>query len=255
MCSNPFLDLPVEVLRRLERRVTAEDHVGPARGEILALGRGTGLDHHRVALRRPRHVERPLHGEPLALVVDRVHLGGVSEQRRLGVEDQRVVLPAVPELRGHLEELVGAFVAFVAGGNCSSRLKLRASDSWKEVTTFQAARPAVRWSRLANDRATVNGCAYVVDTVAASPRCSVTAPMDASTCSGSRRIDPSAPLRNCVSVLDPKRSGTERMSAKNASRSARPRGCGRCSGSSPRTAIRGGPTPGSASHRDDRVLQ
>ncbi len=63
--GGPFLDLPVEVLRRLERGVTAEDHVGPARSEVLALGGGSGLDHHRIALRRTGHVERPLDGEPL----------------------------------------------------------------------------------------------------------------------------------------------------------------------------------------------
>ena len=64
---------------------------------------------------RPGHRQGAAHVEPLPLVVELVHLVGVGEQRRLAVEHQRVVVPAVPEAGRRLEELVGAVVARVVG--------------------------------------------------------------------------------------------------------------------------------------------
>jgi len=46
-------------------------------------------------------------------VVELVHLVGVGERAAGPVEHQRVVLPRVPQPRGHVEELVGAVVAGV----------------------------------------------------------------------------------------------------------------------------------------------
>lgn len=54
------------------------------------------------------------------------------------------------------------------------RRKFSPVKASEEVTTFQAARPPLTWSRVANLRASSNGSLKVVLTVAASPRCSVT---------------------------------------------------------------------------------
>jgi hypothetical protein len=50
---------------------------------------------------------------------------------------------------------------------------------------FQPNRPFVRWSRVDARRAKANGGSYVVENVAAKPRCSVTAAMAGMTRSGS----------------------------------------------------------------------
>lgn len=50
---------------------------------------------------------------------------------------------------------------------------------------FQPARPLLMWSREANFRARWNGSLKVVETVAMSPMCSVTAAMAESRVSGS----------------------------------------------------------------------
>ena len=54
---------------------------------------------------------------------------------------------------------------------------LRASPSFIEVTTFQAARPSVIRSSVANTRATWNGSKYVVLKVEPRPRRYVAMPM------------------------------------------------------------------------------
>ena len=93
--------------------IPGEDELGPARRELAASPRGSRLQQHGAALRAPRHGEGAPHVEPFAVVVELVHLGGVGEERRLAIEDQRVVLPGVPQSGRRLEELVGAVVAGV----------------------------------------------------------------------------------------------------------------------------------------------
>ena len=59
----------------------------------------------------------PGHLEVLALVLDRVHLGGVGVVGALGVGADGVVLPgALPQLVEHLHVLVGDVVAVVVAG-------------------------------------------------------------------------------------------------------------------------------------------
>ena len=65
-----------------------------------------------MALRAARHVERAADRELLAVVVER--LGAVGTNTPVGVGDDGVVGPAVPQLAGDADELVGPVVAVVA---------------------------------------------------------------------------------------------------------------------------------------------
>lgn len=56
------------------------------------------------------------------------------------------------------------------------------------MTRFHAARPSLRWSSEASFRATWYGSLYVVDTVAASPMCSVRCESAPSSVKGSVRM-------------------------------------------------------------------
>ena len=69
----------------------------------------------------------------------------------------RVVLPTVPVAEHDLHELVGAVVAVVVADVLAAWPMFSASASFTEVTTFQAARPPVIRSSVANTRATWNG--------------------------------------------------------------------------------------------------
>jgi hypothetical protein len=74
-----ILEVRVEGLRFRQRPLGGEHHLGGSRGKLLGgLGRSR-LHHHRVALRRPRHVERPTHPEGPAAVVERVQALRVEE--------------------------------------------------------------------------------------------------------------------------------------------------------------------------------
>ena len=95
--------------------IAGEDDLGPPGGEVPPAPGRAGLEQHRPALRRPRHRQRPAHLEPLAVVVELVDLVRVGEDAVGPVEDQRVVLPRVPQPGGGLEELVGPVVAGVVG--------------------------------------------------------------------------------------------------------------------------------------------
>jgi hypothetical protein len=105
------LEVAVQGLRLLERLAGGEDHLGPARREVLAVLGGAGLDQHRVALRRARDVERPAHREELALVIEDVELVGIEVAPRRLVVEERVVLPRIPQAGDDLHELAGAAVA------------------------------------------------------------------------------------------------------------------------------------------------
>ncbi len=92
-----------------------EDGVGALGGEALAILRGAGLEDHRLALGRALDVERPLHLEELALVVERVQLVRIDEDAALLVGDVGVVLPGVPEPLHHVQVLARQPIAHVVG--------------------------------------------------------------------------------------------------------------------------------------------
>lgn len=89
------------------------DGVGVGGGEALAAVGAAGLGDHRPALRAGAGVERPAAAVVLALVVDRMHLGGVDEDAALAVGDDGARVPAVPELGHDLDVLIRHVVAEV----------------------------------------------------------------------------------------------------------------------------------------------
>ncbi|CAB3958132.1 hypothetical protein LMG7053_05550 [Achromobacter ruhlandii] len=105
------LDVAVERLGFVEGLVGHEDDLGGARRQVAAGGRGAGLHHHRPALRRARHVQRPAHGEMLAAVAQRMQLGGVEVLAAGLVAQEGVVLPTVPQSQHYVVEFSGAGVA------------------------------------------------------------------------------------------------------------------------------------------------
>ena len=86
----------VEFLALLERGLGGEDDLGQSRGHVASGARSAGLHQHRPALRRAGDVERTLHLEMLALVVQHVLLGRIEIDARLPVADEGVGIPAVP---------------------------------------------------------------------------------------------------------------------------------------------------------------
>ena len=107
------LDVTVEGLGVGQGLVRGEDRLGVAGGEGAALVGGARLDVDRPALRRPWRTERPADLEEAADVVDRVHLVHVDVGPARAVDDEGVVLPAVPELGDDVDELLGAGVALL----------------------------------------------------------------------------------------------------------------------------------------------
>ena len=113
VCRQAGLDVVVEgdgvglAVRR------AEDHLRPARGEFAAALGGAGLQEDRAALRRARDGQRAAAADEAAREVGVADLGGVDEDALLPVQDEGVVVPAVPEGGAGLEHLVAAVVALV----------------------------------------------------------------------------------------------------------------------------------------------
>ena len=66
-----------------------------------------------MALRRPRHGERPARAEVFALMIQPPHLVGMREQAGCLVEHDRVVVPRIPVPGHDFQEFVGAVVALV----------------------------------------------------------------------------------------------------------------------------------------------
>jgi len=109
------LDVRVEGLGGVQRLMRGEDGFRKARGESAAVVGGAGLHIDRPALRRARDVQRAANAKMLADVVERMDLAGIGEDARGRIVDERVVLPAVPEPRDHVEIFAGALVALVVG--------------------------------------------------------------------------------------------------------------------------------------------
>jgi hypothetical protein len=114
--------LAQEVAGFLDGRRVGKHRVGIlAREANTGIGR-TGLENHRLALRRAADVQRPGHLEETPLVVQRVQLVLVEELAGFTVTRQGVVVPAVPQALGDLQVFVGNFITQAVPGadGCSS---------------------------------------------------------------------------------------------------------------------------------------
>ena len=87
------------------------DQVGDAGPQILPGAGGAGLRDDGVALDGACHVQRALHLQQLAVVVQRVQLGRVEVAAPLLVADECVVLPAIPKAEHDIHELFSPAVA------------------------------------------------------------------------------------------------------------------------------------------------
>jgi hypothetical protein len=93
--------------------VRGENDLRHLRAEFLAdIGR-TGLHDHRMPLRRARHIERPAHGEMLALVIEHVQPRRVEIAAGVFVANERVLVPAVPQAAHDLGKFGRAVIAVV----------------------------------------------------------------------------------------------------------------------------------------------
>lgn len=108
--AHPPLHVVVVGAAALRRRIDLEDRLRPPCREILALVRRTGLNEHRTALRGARNVQRPTHREELAAMIGGAHLLRVDVLATALIGDDRISLPAAPQLLRHPEELIGAVV-------------------------------------------------------------------------------------------------------------------------------------------------
>ena len=82
-----------------------EHPLSEARCDLAANLGGAGLEEYRVALRRPRDIQRATNREMLALVVQVMELGGVEVTFRFAVSDKRIVVSAVPQSLHNFDKL------------------------------------------------------------------------------------------------------------------------------------------------------
>lgn len=95
----------MEFLRAGKGVLWCEYPLGEARCHFAAnLGRAS-LEEHRMALRRPRDIQRATNREMLALMVQLVELGRFEVTFRVTVSDKRVIVPAVPQSLHNFDKL------------------------------------------------------------------------------------------------------------------------------------------------------
>ena len=93
---------------------TDKHNLGMFAGELLPAAGCARLENHGGTLGAGFGQTRARHAEVLALVLNRVHLGGVCVDAPLAVFDNRAVFPgAFPELVADVQELFGDFVSGV----------------------------------------------------------------------------------------------------------------------------------------------
>jgi len=105
-----------------------------------------------------------------------------------------VVLPAIPKLERHVDELGGPRVT-LGVQRLFVDAKITRASTPAVVTIFQPARPLLTWSSAENRRAKLYGELYDVDAVAMRPTCSVTSAKAVSKVNGS--ITPEDAARRC----------------------------------------------------------
>ena len=153
--------------------------------------------------RAARNVQRPARLEPPPGMIDVMHLRRVSIQPGFTVQHQRVRLPAVPQLERHLHELIGPVIPLVMPEmrHRPEIQRLAVIHGRHHVPRRPPARPPERWSSVANSRAKLYDASYVVDRVAPSPICRVTAASAPSSGIGSIRVASALPRRRQHQVL------------------------------------------------------
>src|ERR1700730_5176698 len=95
--SHALLQVAVELRRGGTRGRRCGHPLRDARCRLAATRGRAGLEEHRMALRRPRDIQRATNREMLALVVQVMELGRVEIAFRSAVSDKRIVVPAVPQ--------------------------------------------------------------------------------------------------------------------------------------------------------------
>ncbi|MCY1216913.1 hypothetical protein D9M72_288030 [compost metagenome] len=105
------VDLALVGQRFLERLRRGEHRLGMPCGQLAPVAGAAGLEQHRMALRRPRQVQRALHVEEGAMVRHRLQPGGIDKAPVVLVADQGIVFPAVPQRLDEIRELVGTRIA------------------------------------------------------------------------------------------------------------------------------------------------
>ena len=105
------LEIDIALLGAGRIGIAREHDLGGAGSEFPAgIGRA-GLDDDRMALRRPRDVEGAIDGEEFPRVPGHVHAIRLEVVAGIAVVFESVLVPGVPELFHHVDELAGTLVA------------------------------------------------------------------------------------------------------------------------------------------------
>ena len=115
VAGQAALGVGVEALCVGQARVTAEDGVGGAGGQLAAAVGVARLEDDGVHLGAAGHVEVPVDVELRAVVGERARRSLTHEAARVGVGHQIVVGPRLPELAHGLHHLAGPLVAVLVG--------------------------------------------------------------------------------------------------------------------------------------------
>ena len=104
-------DVGIERLADFQIALRGEHRFGGFRRKLAAGIRGAGLHDHRPALDRPGDIDRALHREIFALVIEHMHLRRLEEDAVLDVAHPGIVGPAVPQPGDHVVELARPAIA------------------------------------------------------------------------------------------------------------------------------------------------
>ena len=113
--GHAALELVVVALGVLRIGGAGEHDLRRARSQLQSGVGRAGLDDHRLALRRARDVERAVDLEELAFVMDGMLGLGLEVEAAAAVAHEGVVVPRIPQLVHHVDELAGLLVALGVG--------------------------------------------------------------------------------------------------------------------------------------------
>ncbi len=99
-----------ERTRLLQRRRMGEHRIGILAGQRDAIVRGTGLEDHRLPLRRALDVQRAFHLEELPLVVQATEFLRCEEGAAVALAHEGIVIPRIPQALHHVQVLIGNLV-------------------------------------------------------------------------------------------------------------------------------------------------